>query len=100
MGSYGLVIGPAGYQHECGRVFGLLKEIIIQTTRFAANGLHEFKQEFLYSLTMFRFAPDGRDEMTFGGFIRCIHKRDYVDSEMAIIFLHQTIILAFVLTRL
>lgn len=60
MGSYSLVIGPASYQHEHGRVFGLLKEIIIQTPRFAANGLHEFEQEFPDLLAVFRLAPDGR----------------------------------------
>jgi hypothetical protein len=37
MGGYGLVVGPAGYQHERIRVFGLLKEMIIQAAGFAAN---------------------------------------------------------------
>jgi hypothetical protein len=76
MGGYGLVIGPAGYQHEGVWAFGLLEKVIIQAAGLAADGRYQFKQQLLHALAVRRLAPNGHEQVAFGSFIGHSHKQE------------------------
>jgi hypothetical protein len=71
---YCLVINPAGSYYKRIQILGLLEDGIIQAARLPANKVHEFEQGCLHQLAMCLLAPDGNQQVTFGGFIGGVHK--------------------------